>query len=173
MERARAALRSGLPPAEERWGDLAPGDEEFLGEPLDLAAVFDVHVTLDEPGEHIRDLPGRSTGPPGGIGSGAAFSVGRKPQAASRKPQAASRKPDTGRLPAAYAVLVGLPVRERGAPVRYRAEPDTADELLAAWLPPEDEAAAAPVREARERCARRDTTGSRPGPSPRRRPRAR
>ncbi|MEU7601384.1 hypothetical protein AB0B78_00500 [Streptomyces sp. NPDC040724] len=183
VDRAREALRSGLPPAEayaalavgadfrqtalvvcdalgipradvedrlrgseELWSDFAPGDEELLGELLDLAAVFDVDVTLDEPGEHIRGLMQRATDALGGIASGVAFGIGRKL--------------DTGRLPAAYAVLVGLPVHEGGDPVRYRAELSTAGELLAAWLPPEDEAAAALVREARERCARRDT-GSR------------
>ncbi|MFF5489798.1 hypothetical protein [Streptomyces virginiae] len=150
VERAREALASGLPPvevyaalavgadfqdtalavcealgipradvqrrlrgAEELWGDFAPGDEEFLGELLDLIGVFDVHVVLDESGERVRRLLGRSMGVLGGIASGAAFSIGRKL--------------DTGRLPEAYTVLVGLPVRE-----------------------------------ARERCARRDASGSRP-----------
>ncbi|UUY50854.1 hypothetical protein NRK68_28630 [Streptomyces yangpuensis] len=178
-DRARQALASGLPPAEvyaalavgagfrdtalavcdalgipradaehrlrgteELWGDFAPGDEELAGELLDLAAVFDVHVTLDEPGEQVRRLLGRSMGALGGIGSGAAFSI--------------SRKLATGRLPEAYTVLVGLPVRDRGDPARYRAELIAAGELLADWLPPDDQEAAGRVREARERCARRD-----------------
>ncbi|MFJ8565892.1 hypothetical protein [Streptomyces sp. NPDC093514] len=86
----------------------------------------------------------------GGIDGGAAFGI--------------SRKPATGRLPEAYAVLVGLRVHERGDAARYRAALSTAGELLAAWLPAGDETAVAPVREARERCARRETTGyGRPG----------
>ncbi|MFF9979232.1 hypothetical protein [Streptomyces erythrochromogenes] len=185
VERAREALASGLTPAEVYaalavgadfrdtalavcdalgipraeaehrlratdglWDDFAPGDEEFLGELLDLAAVFDVHVTLDEPGEQVRRLLDRSMGALGGIGSGVALGV--------------SRKPATGRLPEAYTVLVGLPVRERGDPSRYRAELIAAGELLADWLPPDDREAAGRVREARERCARRDASGSRP-----------
>ncbi|MFE6905161.1 hypothetical protein [Streptomyces erythrochromogenes] len=182
VERAREALASGLPPVEvyaalavgadfratalavcdaldipradaehrlrgteELWGDFAPGDEEFLGELLDLAAVFDVHVTLDEPGEQVRRLMDRSMSALGGIGSGAAFGI--------------SRKLATGRLPEAYTVLAGLPVRERGDPARYRAELIAAGELLADWLPPDDREAAGRVREARERCARRDASG--------------
>ncbi|MER5416716.1 hypothetical protein [Streptomyces virginiae] len=185
VERAREALASGLPPtsvyaalavgadfqdtalvvcdalgipradaeqrlrgAEELWGDFAPGDEGLLGELLDLIGAFDVHVALDEPGERVRRLLGRSMGALGGIASGAAFSIGRKL--------------DTGRLPEAYTVLVGLPVRERGDPARYRAELIAAGELLATWLPPDDQEAAGRVREARERCARRDASGSRP-----------
>ncbi len=181
LERAREALRSGLPPAEvyaglavgadfrdtalvvcgalgipraeaeerlrgteELWDDFAPGDEEFLGELLDLAAVFDVHVPLDGPGEHIRGLLGRSMGALGGIAGGVAVGI--------------SRRLSTGRLPEAYAVLAGLPVREGGDPARYRAELSAAGELLAARLPPGDEAAAALVREARDRCARRGAT---------------
>ncbi|WP_405527838.1 hypothetical protein OG592_08330 [Streptomyces avidinii] len=181
-ERAREALRSGLPPAavyaelavgadfrdtalvvcdalsipraeaehrmrgaEELWDDFAPGDEELLGELLDFAAVFDVHVMLAGPGEQVRRLLGRAMGALGGISSGIAVGI--------------SRNLSTGRLPEAYAVLVGLPVRGRGDPVRHREELSTAGELLAARLSPDDETAAALVREARERCARRGTTG--------------
>ncbi|MFE1826067.1 hypothetical protein [Streptomyces yangpuensis] len=141
----RADAEHRLRGAEELWGDFAPGDEELLGELLDLAAVFDVHVALDEPGERVRRLLDRSMGALGGIGSGAGFSIGRKL--------------DTGRLPEAYDVLVDLPVRERGDPARYRAELIAAGVLLADWLPPDDREAAGRVREARERCARRDAAG--------------
>ncbi|MER7823325.1 hypothetical protein ABTX85_12275 [Streptomyces sp. NPDC096097] len=144
----RADAERRLRGAEELWGDFTPGDGEPLGELLDLIGVFDVHVTLDESGERVRRLLERSMGALGGIASGAAFSI--------------SRQPATGRLPEAYTVLVGLPVRERGDPARYRAELIAAGELLAAWLPPGDQEAAGRVREARERCARRDASGSRP-----------
>ncbi|MFJ6485167.1 MULTISPECIES: hypothetical protein [unclassified Streptomyces] len=188
VARARAALASGLPPAavyaelavgadfrdtalavcdalgipradaEQRLGsagelwDFAPGEEALLGELLEVVAVFDVHVTLDGTGERIRGLLGRAMGTAGGFGSGMAFGI--------------RRKLATGRLTEAYAVLVGLPVRTRGEPARYRTELIAAGELLAAWLPPDDHEAAGRVREALERCARRDTTGDgRPGPS--------
>ncbi|MFJ1563791.1 hypothetical protein [Streptomyces erythrochromogenes] len=178
VERAREALRSGLRPvdvyvelaagtsdlrgvalavcdaldiprpdaehrlrgSEELWDGFGPGDEGVVGELLDLAGLFDVHVTLDERGGRICDLMHRAVGALGGIAGGVAFNL--------------DRKLATGRLPEAYALLVRVPVRERGDAARYWALLTAAGEELAAWLPPGDDEAAGRVGEARERCAR-------------------
>ncbi|MFD9456329.1 hypothetical protein ACFWBC_24955 [Streptomyces sp. NPDC059985] len=136
----RADAEERLGDGDDWWAGFGPGEESLLGEVLDLTGLFDVHVTLDEPGERVRALMFRATGALGGVASGAALGI--------------HRALHTGRLPEAYATLVRLPVRERGDPVRYWATLGTAGELLAAWLPPGDPEAARRVREARERCAR-------------------
>ncbi|THA76199.1 hypothetical protein [Streptomyces sp. A0592] len=133
--------------SEELWDGFGPGEEGLVGELLDLAGLFDVHVTLDERGERICGLMDRAVGALGGISSGVAFSL--------------HRKTATGRLPEAYALLVRTPVRERGDAARYWALLTAAGEELAAWLPPGDDEAAGRLGEARERCAREAAASAR------------
>ncbi|MFJ3631211.1 hypothetical protein [Streptomyces sp. NPDC090112] len=147
----RPDAESRLRGTEELWDGFGPDEEQLVGELLDLVGLFDVHTTLDEPGEHLRTLMNRARAALGGIASGAASALWRRLA--------------TGRLPEAYALLVGLPVREGGDAARYWALLTTVGEGLAAWLPPGDEEAARLLGEARERCAREAAALGGPAPT--------
>ncbi|MGW9069290.1 hypothetical protein ACWGQT_07570 [Streptomyces yangpuensis] len=77
----RADAEHRLRGTEELWGDFAPGDEELVGELLDLAAVFESPQARRAEGQHHRadgrDEYGTYSGAPAPRRGAAAGTAGR------------------------------------------------------------------------------------------------